>query len=112
MYTKCFNDALKCIKNTEKTCEKGDKGYFDVDSEEYEMKEIVLKTLMAIVLVGGILAVLSNTVVLFFGLKKKIFPAPILTLAFTDLLTGLLSTPLVMLIYYTSEYILQVNISY
>ena len=91
------------IEKAEKTCNNGTKGYFDVDSEEYAMKETVLQTLMAIVLVGGILAVFSNTVVLFFGLKKKVFPAPILTLAFNDLLTGLLGTPLVMAIYYTSE---------
>ena len=91
------------IQKAEKTCYNGTKGYFDVNSEEYGMKETVLKMLMAIVLVGGILAVLSNMVVLFFGLKKKVFPAPILTLAFNDLLNGLLGTPFVMAIYYFSE---------
>ena len=98
--TKTFFD----IKKVKKTCNNGTNGYFDVNSEEYKMTETVVMTLMAIVLVGGILAVLSNTVVLFFGLKKKVFPAPILTLAFNDLLTGLLGTPLVMAIYYFSEY--------
>ena len=68
------------------------------------MKETVLMALIAIMLFGGILAVLSNAVVIVFGLKKKrIFPAPILSLAFTDLLIGLLVTPLVIAIYYTSE---------
>ena len=80
-----------------------DKGCLDVESEEYAMKQTVMKTLMAVVLVGGILAVFSNMVVLFFGLKKKVFPAPILTLAFNDLLNGLLGTPFVMAIYYFSE---------
>ena len=80
-----------------------DKGCLDVESEEYAMKQTVMKTLMAVVLVGGILAVVSNMVVLFFGLKKKVFPAPILTLAFNDLLNGLLGTPFVMAIYYFSE---------
>ena len=94
---------FKFIKEAEKTCNNGTKGYFNVNSEEYLMKETVLKMLIAIVLVGGILAVLSNMVVLFFGLKKKVFPAPILTLAFNDLLTGLLGTPFVMAIYYFSE---------
>ena len=100
--TKTFFD----IKKVKKTCNNGTNGFYDVNSEEYKMTETVVMTLMAIVLVGGILAVLSNTVVLFFGLKKKVFPAPILTLAFNDLLNGLLGTPLVMAIYYTSEYVL------
>ena len=87
------------------TCSPDSKHYRDILSEEYQVKETVLVALSAIMLFGGILAVLSNAVVLVFGLKKrKIFPAPILSLAFTDLLTGLLVTPLVIAIYYTSEH--------
>ena len=94
---------FKFIKKAEKTCNNETKGFKDANSEDYAMNETVLKMLIAVVVVGGILAVLSNMVVLFFGLKKKVFPAPILTLAFNDLLTGLLGTPFVMAIYYFSE---------
>ena len=87
------------------TCSSDSKDYRNIDEEEYLVKETVLVALSAIMLFGGILAVLSNAVVLVFGLRKrKIFPAPILSLAFTDLLSGLLVTPLVIAIYYTSEY--------
>ena len=68
------------------------------------MKETVLRALVAIMVFGGILTVLSNMAVIYFGLRKKrLFPAPILSLAFTDLLSGILATPLVIAIYYTSE---------
>ena len=99
--TKTF---FKFFKKAEKTCNYGTKGFKDIASADYAMNQTVLKMLIAVVVVGGILAVFSNMVVLFFGLKKKVFPAPILTLAFNDLLTGLLGTPFVMAIYYFSEY--------
>ena len=99
----CLANATGSKEVTEGNCLNTTKGYFDTESEQYAVKETVLKMLIAVVLVGGILAVLSNLVVLFFGLKKKVFPAPILTLAFNDLLNGLLGTPLVMAIYYFSE---------
>ena len=92
------------VSDVSETCSRDSKHYRDIESEEYQVKETVLMALIAIMLFGGILAVLSNSVVLAFGLKKRtIFPAPILSLAFTDLLTGLLVTPLVIAIYYTSE---------
>ena len=99
----CLANDIGSEEITNKTTTNITKGCFDVESEEYAMKETVLNMLMAIVLVGGILAILSNSVVLFYGLKMKVFPASTLTLAFNDLLTGLLGTPLVMAIYYTSE---------
>merc|ERR1712004_365525 len=75
-----------------------------IKSEEYEVKETVLRALVAIMVFGGILTVLSNMAVIFFGLRRKrLFPAPILSLAFTDLLTGILATPLVIAIYYTKH---------
>lgn len=92
------------VKSVRGTCSPDSNHYRDIESEEYQVKETVLMALIAIMLFGGILAVLSNAVVIVFGLKKKrIFPAPILSLAFTDLLIGLLVTPLVIAIYYTSE---------
>ena len=92
------------VRVVRETCSLDSKEYSDPESEEYQVKETVLVALSAIMLFGGILAVLSNAVVLVFGLRKrKIFPAPILSLAFTDLLSGLLVTPLVIAIYYTSE---------
>jgi hypothetical protein len=103
--------SSRCQVGVEKeTCTPDSKGYRDINIEEYQVKETVLVALITIMLFGGILAVLSNAVVLVIGLKKrKIFPAPILSLAFTDLLSGLLVTPLVIAIYYTSEHLLIIS---
>ena len=91
-------------KSESESCNPCSKGFIDIESEEYEVKETVLRALVAIMVFGGILTVLSNMAVIFFGLRRKrLFPAPILSLAFTDLLTGILATPLVIVIYYTSE---------
>ena len=91
-------------KSESEGCNNFSKGFIDIKSEEYEVKETVLRALVAIMVFGGILTVLSNMAVIYFGLRRKrLFPAPILSLAFTDLLTGILATPLVIVIYYTSE---------
>ena len=85
-------------------CNNESKGFIDIESELYEVKETVLRALIAIMIFSGILTVLSNMAVIFFGLRRRrLFPTPILSLAFTDLLTGILATPLVIAIYYTSE---------
>ena len=86
----------------------GSKGCEEIFSVNYDVKDTVLKVLLVVMLFGGVLAMLSNSVVLFFGIVKrdlKLFPPEILSLAVTDFLTGLLGTPSVMAIYYYSELI-------
>ena len=84
----------------------GSKGCEDIYSVNYEVKDTVLKVFLVVMLFGGVLAMLSNSVVLFFGLvKRELFPPEVLSLAVTDFLTGLLGTPSVMAIYYYSELI-------
>ena len=62
--------------------------------------------LLAVMAISGLLAVLSNSVVIYVGLwvKKDLFEPAILSLAFADLLTGLVCTPIVCVIYYYSEH--------
>ena len=89
-----------------KLCANGSKGYEDIFSVEYQVKETLLHVLLIIMFFGGFLAMLSNSFVLFFGLtRRNLFPPEILSLAVTDFLTGLLGTPSVMAIYYFSELI-------
>ena len=89
-----------------KLCMNGSKGYEDIFSVEYQVKETLLHVLLIIMFFGGFLAMLSNSFVLFFGLtRRNLFPPEILSLAVTDFLTGLLGTPSVMAIYYFSELI-------
>jgi len=84
-----------------KLCINGSKGYEDIFSVEYQVKETLLHVLLIIMFFGGFLAMLSNSFVLFFGLtRRNLFPPEILSLAVTDFLTGLLGTPSVMAIYY------------
>ena len=84
----------------------GSKGCEEIFSVNYEVKDTVLKVFLVVMLFGGVLAMLSNSVVLFFGLvKRELFPPEVLSLAVTDFLTGLLGTPSVMAIYYYSELI-------
>ena len=84
----------------------GSKGCEEMFSVNYEVKDTVLKVFLVVMLFGGVLAMLSNSVVLFFGLvKRELFPPEVLSLAVTDFLTGLLGTPSVMAIYYYSELI-------
>ena len=95
-------------KNVSKVCEKGSKGYLyeDIDDEEIPIRATVLQVLLFIMFFGGFLAILSNSVVLFFGIRTKgLFKPEVMSLAVTDLLTGLLGTPTVMAIYFFSEYI-------
>ena len=101
------DNNLTQVETGTKVCVNGSKGYEDIFSVEYQVKETVLLVLLTIMFFGGILAMLSNSLVLFFGLtRKNLFPPEILSLAVTDFLTGLLGTPSVMAIYYFSELIL------
>ena len=95
-------------KSVSKVCEKGSKGYLyeDIDDEEIPIRATVLQVLLFIMFFGGFLAILSNSVVLFFGIRTKgLFKPEVMSLAVTDLLTGLLGTPTVMAIYFFSEFI-------
>ena len=94
---------FKCLQFDHKN---GSKGCEEIFSVNYEVKDTVLKVFLVVMLFGGVLAMLSNSVVLFFGLfKRELFPPEVLSLAVTDFLTGLLGTPSVMAIYYYSELI-------
>ena len=101
------DNNLTQVETGTKVCVNGSKGYEDIFSVEYQVKETVLLVLLTIMLFGGILAMLSNSLVLFFGFtRRNLFPPEILSLAVTDFLTGLLGTPVVMAIYYFSELVL------
>lgn len=102
--------------NVSRICDNSSKGYLyndldkctglDCEKEEYAIRVTVLQVLLFIMFFGGFLAILSNSVVLFFGIRTKgLFKPEVMSLAVTDLLTGLLGTPSVMAIYYFSEYI-------
>ena len=92
------------VKSNSTLCVNGSKGYEDISSVKYQAKATVLFVLLTIMFFGGILAMLSNSLVLFFGItRRNLFPPEILSLAVTDFLTGLLGTPIVMAIYYFSE---------
>ena len=94
---------FKCLQFDHKN---GSKGCEEIFSVNYEVKDTVLKVFLVVMFFGGVLAMLSNSVVLFFGLvKRELFPPEVLSLAVTDFLTGLLGTPSVMAIYYYSELI-------
>ena len=90
----------------EELCLKDSNGYIsnNISEDEYAVRLTVLFVLLTIMLFGGVLAMLSNFIVLFCGLRnKKLFPPEILSLAVTDFLTGLLGTPSAVAIYYFSE---------
>ena len=113
----CFISEEESINNTNQSvvedvttvCQKGAKGYLynDVSEEEYVIKLTVLYVLLTIMLFGGILTIISNSLVLFVGIRlrqKNLLPPCILSLAVTDLLNGCLGTPTAMAIYYFSKW--------
>ena len=113
----CFISVEESINNTNqsvvedvsKVCQRGTKGYLynDVSEEEYVIKLTVLHVLLTIMLFGGVLTIISNSLVLFVGIRlrqKNLLPPCILSLAVTDLLNGCLGTPSAMAIYYFSKW--------
>ena len=69
----CFSSDDKIVHNQsqlekETDCTNSSKGYIDLSSEDYQVKNTVLCVLLTIMLFGGILTILSNSIVLFFGL--------------------------------------------
>ena len=105
------NTNQSFLQDVTKVCQNGTKGYLynDVLEQEYVIKLTVLYVLLTIMLFGGVLAIISNSLVLFVGFRhcrKKLFPPEILSLAVTDLLSGCLGTPSLMAIYYFSKWCL------
>ena len=72
------------------------------DNERLLENNKVLIVLLSIMAFSGILAIVSNLLVVIAHYKQKqpIFERPLLNLAFHDILTGLLGTPIVCCIYY------------
>ena len=100
------NASIGNQSEAEELCLKDSNGYIsnNISEDEYAVRLTVLFVLLTIMLFGGVLAMLSNFIVLFCGLKnKKLFAPEILSLAVTDFLTGLLGTPSAVAIYYFSE---------
>ena len=51
-------------------CTNSSKYYIDISTEDYQAKNTVLCVLLTIMLFGGILTILANTIVLLFGLTR------------------------------------------
>ena len=64
----CFSTDKIAKNGTE--CTNSSKYYIDISTEDYQAKNTVLCVLVTIMLFGGILTILSNTIVLFFGLTR------------------------------------------
>ena len=72
----------------------------------YKDREYLLYFLLVVMSLSGFLTIISNSTVIYVSAKtsKKMFEKSILSLAFVDLLTGIICTPSVCLIYYYSKY--------
>ena len=71
----------------------------------YKQREYLLYFLIAVMAVSGFLTLITNSVVISIGVnaRKKIFEKSNLSLAFVDILTGIICTPSVYLIYHYSR---------
>jgi hypothetical protein len=70
--------------------------------EGNETEKEILISLLFLMVLSGMLAIISNGMVILAHLKsrKRIFERPIVSLAWVDVLTGCVGTPLVCCIYY------------
>ena len=77
-----------------------------VKTKNYTNRENLIYFLLAVMALSGFLTVIANITVIYVGFNtsKKIFEKSILSLAFVDLLTGVICTPSVSIIYYHSKY--------
>ena len=77
-----------------------------VITKEKKKEEYLVYSLIAIITLSGVLTIVSNGTVIYVGVTtgNKVFENSILSLAFVDLLTGIICTPLVSVIYYYSRY--------
>ena len=80
-----------------------------VKTKNDKNRENLIYFLLAVMALSGFLTVIANITVIYVGFNtsKKIFENSILSLAFVDLLTGVICTPSVSIIYYHSKYNLQ-----
>ena len=70
----------------------------------YKQGEYHLYFLIAVMAVSGFLTIITNSVVISIGVNaRKIFEKSIMSLAFVDILTRIIYTPSVCLIYYYSR---------
>ena len=67
------NTNQSVVEDVTKVCQNGTKGYLynDVSEEEYVIKLTVLYVLLTIMLFGGVLAIISNSLVLFVGIRLR-----------------------------------------
>ena len=72
----------------------------------YKQREYLLYFLLAVMAVSGFLTIITNSMVIYVGVNanKKMFEKSILSLAFVDILTGIICTPSVCLTYYYSRF--------
>ena len=75
-------------------------------TKDYKNHENLIFILIAVITLSGVLTIVSNSTVLYVGINTgtKVFEKSILSLAVVDLLTGMICTPLVSIIYYYSRY--------
>ena len=75
-------------------------------TKDYKNHENLIYILIAVITLSGVLTIVSNSTVLYVGINTgtKVFEKSILSLAVVDLLTGMICTPLVSIIYYYSRY--------
>ena len=104
-----INDIIKCTNNN---LNKSDNMVDNTDNftsnDETELISntsvslMVLLPLLSLLTLCGILSILSNSLVIMANNKhsRRIFDRPILSLAWVDILTGVISTPIVCTIYY------------
>ena len=64
----CFSTDKITDNGTD--CTNSSKYYIDISTEDYQAKNTVLCVLLTIMLFGGILTILANTIVLLFGLTR------------------------------------------
>ena len=85
-----------------------------VITKEYRQREYLIYFLVVVMTLSGVLTILSNSAVIYVGFntRNRVFEKSVLSLAFVDLLTGLVCTPWVSVIYYYSEYIYGYSTAY
>ena len=65
-------ECFSTDKFDENDCTNSSKDYMDISTEDYQVRNTVLCVLLTIMLFGGILTILSNSIVLFFGLTRYV----------------------------------------
>ena len=126
MIIKCKKTKAEVVENDTSLTNVKNNCYFLFDGEEAEDVEVsdarvinvtgnvtyytngtkenrtILVFLLSLMALSGMLAIISNVMVILTDLKsrKQIFERPLVSLAWVDVLTGCIGTPLVCCIYY------------